>query len=216
MYPSAALLDMDGTLFDSESLYKTLWQKTAREFDIDLNDGVYARFIGARYDQCLDMIQKLGGTSFHLPDFLTALSRYEHGILPPHKPGARQFIDWLEEKGIPKALVTSAGKDKTAANLETLGGRGRFQAIITGDDVTHPKPSPEPYLRACEELGVDPKTTMAIEDSNPGAVAAIAAECQTVVVPDVLPIREDIQQQSLIVLPSLTLLPAWIEKNIFR
>ncbi|MTI15021.1 HAD family hydrolase [Sansalvadorimonas verongulae] len=213
-YPSAVLLDMDGTLLDSESLYKELWQKTAREFDIDLNDAVYAQFIGARYDQCLKMIQKLGGARFHLPDFLKALSRYEKGVLPPAKPGALPFIDWLEEKGIPKAVVTSSGSAKTEQNLKILGGRERFQAVIAGNDVVHPKPSPEPYLLACEQLGFSPEVTMAIEDSPTGARSAIVAGCQTVVVPDVLPIQKTIQEQSLVVLKSLALLPEWIDKHL--
>ena len=212
-FPSAVLLDMDGTLFDSEAIYKKLWQQTARKFDIDLNDEVYARFVGARYDQCLQYIQELGGSSFNLDAFLQSMVHAGQGILPPLKPGALELIEWLEQNNIPKALVTSSRKEMAARSLGVIGGLERFQVVVTGDDVEHPKPSPEPYLLTCEKLGVAPETTLAVEDSNPGALSAIKAGCQTVVVPDVLPIQQSIQKQCLIVMQSLEMLPDWIEQK---
>ena len=210
-YPSAVLLDMDGTLFDSETIYKKLWQQTARAFAIDLNDEVYARFVGARYDQCLQYIQELGGSGFKLDDFIAAMVHSGQSVLPPLKPGALEFIEWLEKNNIPKALVTSSRKEMTARSLSAIGGFERFQVVVTGDDVKHPKPSPEPYLLACEQLGVAAETTVAVEDSNPGALSAIKAGCQTVVVPDVLPIQQSIQERCLVVIQSLEELPDWID-----
>lgn len=215
-FPSAVLLDMDGTLFDSEAIYKRLWQQTAHEFDIDLNDEVYVRFVGARYDQCLQYIQELGGSSFNLDAFLQSMAHSGQGILPPLKPGALAFIEWLEKNNISKALVTSSRKKMAARSLNVIGGLERFQVVITGDDVKYPKPSPEPYLLACEEMGISPETTLAVEDSNTGALSAIEAGCQTVVVPDVLPIQQSIQERCLVVIQSLEDLPNWIAQKQTR
>ena len=60
---------------------------------------------------------------------------------------------------------------------------GSFAALVCGDEVTHGKPHPEPYLRAAELLGFAPGETLAIEDSPTGAASAGAAGCRVLVVP---------------------------------
>ncbi len=214
----AILVDMDGTLLDSEALYKSLWQSTAREFGIDLNDLAYQRFIGARFDQCKDFIAELGGKGFSLPAFLKRLDEQESGTAAiPLKTGALELLTWLgeqsEKQPLACALVTSAGRDKieqnfSRADLQTLGGLELFDTIVCGDDVQHPKPHPQPYSQACQQLGLSPGQTLAIEDSNSGARSALAAGCQTVFIPDVLPADTDILEQALMLddLPALLLL----------
>jgi len=60
---------------------------------------------------------------------------------------------------------------------------GSFQAVVTGDAVTHGKPHPEPYLTAARMLGVDPAECVAIEDSDTGCRSAQAAGCTVLAVP---------------------------------
>jgi beta-phosphoglucomutase-like phosphatase (HAD superfamily) len=60
---------------------------------------------------------------------------------------------------------------------------GSFDALVCGDEVSHGKPHPEPYLRAAELVGFEPGETLAIEDSQTGATSAEAAGCQVLVVP---------------------------------
>jgi beta-phosphoglucomutase-like phosphatase (HAD superfamily) len=66
---------------------------------------------------------------------------------------------------------------------------GTFTAVITGDEVQHGKPHPEPYLTAAAELGVAPEDCLAIEDSNTGATSAVAAGCTVLCVPHHVPVR---------------------------
>ena len=65
---------------------------------------------------------------------------------------------------------------------------GAFDLIVSGEDVTHGKPHPEPYLRGAAGLGLAPEECIAIEDSEPGARSAAAAGAQTIVVPSVKPV----------------------------
>ena len=60
---------------------------------------------------------------------------------------------------------------------------GSFDALVCGDEVSHGKPHPEPYLRAAELVGFAPGETLAIEDSPTGAASAEAAGCRVLVVP---------------------------------
>lgn len=65
-----------------------------------------------------------------------------------------------------------------------------FDIVIGGDDVARPKPHPDPYLQACESLGVDPADTVAFEDSITGARSAIAAGTVTVGIPNMVSLDE--------------------------
>ncbi len=204
----AVLLDMDGTLFDSEVVYKSLWQKTAYDFGIDLNDKVYQSFVGAHFDTCKQLIQELGDENFVLNDFLAAMDRQDDAQrVPLLKPGAADLLQWLQTQMIPVALVTSAAQEEVEKNFAGLGGTSAFKVIVCGDDVENRKPHPEPYQLACKRLGISPEQALAVEDSNTGTLSAITAGCQTVVVPDILPITAEIERHLVAKLDSLVQLP---------
>ena len=67
--------------------------------------------------------------------------------------------------------------------LRVAGLTDAFEAIVTSDDVEHPKPAPDIYLVACERLGVSPQDAVALEDTAPGIAAAKAAGLFTIGVP---------------------------------
>jgi len=90
---------------------------------------------------------------------------------------------------VPCALVTMSYERFVVPVLEALPS-GTFSAIVTGDRVTVGKPHPEPYLKAAHELGVEPASCLAIEDSNTGAESAEAAGCTVLVVPNHVPVLD--------------------------
>jgi beta-phosphoglucomutase-like phosphatase (HAD superfamily) len=78
---------------------------------------------------------------------------------------------------------------------------GCFVTTITGDEVEHGKPHPEPYLAALRHLGVDAARCVAIEDSRTGVASALASGCATLGVPHVV---------SLDPAPNLTIAPTLV------
>ena len=90
----------------------------------------------------------------------------------------------------PMAIVTSSSRRTADAHLTLAGIRARFDTILTRDDVTRGKPSPDLYLLAAARLGVKPETCVAVEDSNHGVTAAHAAGAITIMVPDMVPPTE--------------------------
>jgi HAD superfamily hydrolase (TIGR01509 family) len=87
------------------------------------------------------------------------------------------------------ALVTSTERALTEIALDTIG-RSRFDVTVCGDEVDGlNKPQPEPYLKACRLLGVDPAACVAIEDSPTGTASAVAAGCGVLVVPCEVPVE---------------------------
>jgi HAD superfamily hydrolase (TIGR01509 family) len=101
------------------------------------------------------------------------------------QPGVLRLLGELSDAGIPMAIVTASYRNLVEALLTHLPD-ANFQAIISGDDVVHGKPDPEPYLKAAAALGVDPLDCVAIEDSLAGATSAQAAGCYVLAVPHVV------------------------------
>ena len=88
------------------------------------------------------------------------------------KPGVREILAFLKERGVPAALATSTGRPRTERRMEMTGLGPYFSAIITGDQVEHSKPDPEIYLLACQALGTDPEHTfikVSLGNSSPNS-----------------------------------------------
>jgi HAD superfamily hydrolase (TIGR01509 family) len=107
----------------------------------------------------------------------------------PWRPGAHELLTAIRDAGIPTALVTMSVTRMAHHVADQLGFSG-FDVVVSGDDVTHSKPHPEPYLTAARTLGVDPSGCIAIEDSEPGAASAKAAGTVVLGVPFMVPIPE--------------------------
>lgn len=119
--------------------------------------------------------------------FLLARMRELYAGGPPLRPGAADLLSALAAAGVPTALVSSSYRVLVDAALRGLAAAApghRFAVTVAGDEVTHGKPAPEPYLRAAAALGADPGRCVVLEDSAAGVAAGAAAGCVCVYVPD--------------------------------
>jgi HAD superfamily hydrolase (TIGR01509 family) len=107
----------------------------------------------------------------------------------PWRPGARELLAELRERGIPTALVTMSVRSM-AEQIVSQIPFDAFDVIVSGDEVTEAKPHPEPYLRAAELLGVAPATAVAIEDSLVGLTSAVDSGAVAIGVPHIVPLPE--------------------------
>jgi HAD superfamily hydrolase (TIGR01509 family) len=105
----------------------------------------------------------------------------------PWRPGAVELLTALGEQGVPSALVTMSWRSLAEAVVGALP-EGTFAAVVTGDEVEHGKPHPEPYLAAATALGVAVEDCVAIEDSPTGVRSAVAAGVPTLAVPHIVPV----------------------------
>ena len=206
LLPDAVLFDMDGTLVDSEQLYRKVWQETAREQGIELNRDTHRQAcVGFDRTQGLEQIIRLTKTAFDRNRFYADLIKHELrlGQQPtPLRHGALGLLDWLASRNVTIALVTSSSRAGVERHFHKHGGVERFTVAVSADDVCFLKPNPEPYQKACELLGLDPGRTVAVEDSVPGAESALSAGCRTLMVPDHAP-PAHIQEQVWAVCDSL-------------
>ncbi|HEY6877033.1 MAG TPA: HAD family phosphatase, partial [Polyangiales bacterium] len=101
-------------------------------------------------------------------------------------PGAQALIAALRARGIPFAIATSGHRAITMHKLAKHAFLREADVIVCGDDrrLVNPKPAPDIFLLAAQELGADPTRCLAVEDSLNGLRAALAAGMRTVALVD--------------------------------
>lgn len=198
----AVLFDMDGTIFDSETIYCQAWVDTAAKFNQHFTTKMYDNFAGMRSKECYRIASEMFDKTIDMQSFITAHQASVAHLKTQNlqiKHGFDNFFKQCLEQNLPMALVTSTRREVAINNFQNTDYLKHFDVLVCAEDVEFAKPNPECYVKACSTLNVSPSNTLAFEDSNPGALAAIQAGCQTIVIPDYLPIKQDIKDRALAV-----------------
>jgi HAD superfamily hydrolase (TIGR01509 family) len=104
------------------------------------------------------------------------------GVAP--RPGALELLARLIDAGVPVAVASNSQREFVERTLSGAGLLdGRFETVVSVEDVLHPKPAPDIYLEACRRLGARPEECAALEDSLTGVAAAAAAGMYVIGVP---------------------------------
>ena len=182
------VFDMDGTLLDTERVSVMAWQIAGRELGVDIPRDFITGYFGMNRAAIDGLYRQTYGPDFPV-DALRArrvqLGEEFFQREPVHpKPGARELLAYLEERGIPALLATGTEYDKARQELEETGLWEYLGGSVCGSMVTHCKPDPEIYRRAMALAGAAPDRTLVVEDSQNGVKAGIAAGCKTVLIPD--------------------------------
>ncbi len=186
--PAAVLWDMDGTLVDTEPYWIAAEAPLVEKYGGTWTHEQSLQLVGLGLEDAARVLQGAGvRMAVHdIIDLLTdaVLTQLrENGV--PFRPGARELLQSLRSAGIPTALVTMSMR-RMADEIVSLIDFPAFDLVIAGDDVARPKPFPDPYLQACEALGVAPRDAIAIEDSPNGLRSALAAGVFSVGVPNIV------------------------------
>jgi len=178
--PNALIFDMDGVLVDSEPLHKRAKQMAFQEAGIHFPEQTYDSYKG-RPDKTM-FHEVLAGRS--VEDIAELLHRkhqhfetIEHELQPI--PGAVEFVRWAATR-YRLALATSATPRNRAAALQSLGIAGHFESLVDTARFERPKPDPDIFRVAMQDLKLKPADCWIIEDSLPGVRAGKAAGCITV------------------------------------
>lgn len=170
---SAVLLDMDGTLVDSDAAVERSWRRWARRWGADpaavlaVMTGHPAEATVRRVRPDLDEALVAAATRDHLEHEYVDLADVVAA------PGAPELVAHLEETMTPWAVVTSADTRLARARLEAAGLE--YPVLVPRDMVARGKPDPEGYLRAADFLGVDITDCLVVEDSAVGVAAGRAS-----------------------------------------
>jgi HAD superfamily hydrolase (TIGR01509 family) len=182
---AAVLWDMDGTLVDTEPCWTVAELALAERYGGEWSAEQSLEVVGfdlldaARY-----LRERMGidlGAAEIVEEMLdSVIEQVRHAV--PWRPGALELLTSLTDAGVRCALVTMSWTRLVDPILAALPP-GVFATVVTGDTVDRGKPHPEPYLTAARRLDVLAGECLAIEDSDTGATAAVAAGCTVLCAP---------------------------------
>ena len=203
---AAVVFDMDGTLLDTEAVFRDIVFDVCGTLGFPMTDEVHLAMVGSSHEATNQLLVEAYGVSFPYTLFDQQCREAMHHRLSdavPLKTGVREMLAELKGRRIPAAVATSSRSPHALGHLGRAGLLDLFAAVVTRDDVANPKPHPEPYLTAARLIGLKPETCLAVEDSHAGVRAAHAAGMQTVMVPDLVGPSEEIAALCTAVMQSL-------------
>ncbi|MDB9321839.1 HAD family phosphatase [Nodularia spumigena CS-591/04] len=203
----AVIFDMDGLLFDTESIARWAWKQALKDHGYIMNDDLYMEFVGRDLTWREKLLKKIYGDS--LPFESVTVQRIEIGDERelreglPMKPGVLDLLYRLSDLGVVIALATGTAHTRAMRRLKNAGINQYFSTIVTSADVAEGKPAPDIFLEASRRLNVDPVQCVVFEDSFVGVEAAFQAGMCPIMVPDIEQPSAEIRRLAYRVLDSL-------------
>ncbi len=203
----AIIFDMDGLLIDSEPRWDEARHIMAAEVGVEWNKNDHKAVMGVSTDKWVSyMIERL---SLDMPakeveETIISTMRDLYSQRIPFLDGAEQAVE-LSSRYFPTGLASGSPQSLIDTVTSAPSLQGKFGVILSGDQFSQGKPSPEIYLAAANALGIEPERCVCLEDSGNGILAGKNAGMKVIAVPDprFLPSEEKLEKADVI-LTSLT------------
>ena len=203
----AIIFDMDGTLFDTETISMKAWKRVGETLQLPTSDEFILSLIGrTRKDQqvVFDSYMSKDWPQEEACSLHTQFKKEEklkHGV--PLMGDVKGLLDTVKAKGYTIAMATSASAEDVEFNLNNAGIQHYFEAIISDEMITHGKPAPDVYLKTAQQLNLSPQECLVVEDSLNGVRAAFGAGTTVVMIPDKVQPTKEIKAMCNYILKSL-------------
>ena len=219
----AALIDMDGVLYNSMPHHCKAWHKMFQEIGIESDPEEFFNYEGMTGGATIDMIirRELNrpSTPEEQHDLYARKAQLfiESGVKEPMK-GTAEMLSNLKALGMDTVLVTGSAQGSLLNSLnDDYPGYFPDERRVTALDVRNGKPHPEPYLKGAEKAGVSPQEAMVVENAPLGVRAGKAAGCFTVAVMTGPIPREEFEKEGAdLIFSSMPEFATWLANERFR
>lgn len=162
----AALFDLDGVVFDTEPQYSVFWGSIARQYHPE-QPGLEHTIKGSTLEQIFG--KYFADVPQEHASIVERLNAFEQQMAYNYVNGFEAFVKVLRSRAVRTAIVTSSNKMKMQAVYKQHPELSDyFDAILTSEDFSESKPSPDCYLKGAERFGVLPEECVVLEDSFNG------------------------------------------------
>ena len=173
-HKKAVIFDLDGTLVDSMWMWRAIDVEYLARFGVECPENLQKEIEGMSFTETAAYFKirlKLEASLDEIKEdwVQMALGKYQKEV--PLKPGARAFLDYIEDHGMAAGIATSNGRAMVDAVLDSLDIRRYFQVVATACEVAAGKPAPDIYLNVAGRLQVDPQDCVVFEDVPAGIQA---------------------------------------------
>lgn len=173
------IFDMDGVIINSEPQHYEAYVMFCKDYGVEFPYDEYKGFIGSTHAKLCQYIKE----NFEIPvsedEMQEKLREYREYLIETKGyeeiAGMKELIKDLHKNGMKLAIASSSPEREIKRVTETLGIDSYFAKLVSGENVEHPKPAPDVFLKAVDELGLSVGECIIIEDSGNGVRAAKAA-----------------------------------------
>jgi len=210
----AVLIDMDGTLVETESAWWETEIVVMKSYGYEWTQEDQELALGGPMHRVIDyMSEKTGVPGNEINQKLISMMQQRLTSQPPAlQPGWSELIPELIENNIKLALVSASPRILVDAVIEGVG-LDFFELTIAAEDPPQTKPFPDPFWMAADLLRVPRSNCLVVEDSNTGVTSATRANMPTVAVPAEIPI---VTNQKVTIVNSITELNVAKLRKIFE
>lgn len=188
MIVKAIVLDMDGTLVNTETLWKEAERAILASYGRTYDAVTHAQFLGLAVQDFIPAVQQ----AYDLEHIETSIleqdleERVRNLLATQTQPtvGATDLITYIYNNNIPCAIASNSSHAMIQSTLHNQRWADVIDKRYSADDVPNAKPAPDLYQHAAEQLGMRPQDCIAVEDSLAGVKAAVAAGMTCLAVPD--------------------------------
>ncbi len=175
----AIIFDLDGVIVDTAIFHYQAWKRLANEYGFDFTPEQNEQLKGISRLESLEILLSIGGIEISLAEEKNRVANkknewYRENILKMTPddilPGVKNFL--LDLKNTNYKIAIGSSSKNAGTILERIGLDGFFDAVIDGLKITNSKPDPEVFLKAANELNIDPENCLVFEDAAAGIEAA--------------------------------------------